>query len=177
MRNLVILVILAFSLFGADLRLKEGSVSAHTEMLMDNAINPANTSLHADITMQENDIESIKGKFWVETELFKSDKSDRDEHMYKCVETDKFKLATFVISSIKKEEGDNKYTINGEMEFHGEKKPLSAKADITVTDGSLNINASSVMLVSDFGVEMPCMVFMCVRDQVDISVKAVFTLI
>ncbi|MDD5401154.1 MAG: YceI family protein [Sulfurimonas sp.] len=172
MKKLLLALLLALPLFAVNLQLKSGSVAAHTEMAMDSAIDPLNNSLRADITMEGDDITTLKGKFWVEMNLFVSDKSDRDKNMYKDVEADKFKLATYTISSVTKT--DDGYTINGVLNFHGKEKPLSAKAKITTTSGALAIEATSMILVSDFGIKMPCMVFMCVRDRVDLTVKAAF---
>ncbi|MDD5372970.1 MAG: YceI family protein [Sulfurimonas sp.] len=172
MKKLLLTLLLALPLFAVNLQLKSGSVAAHTEMVMDSTIDPLNNSLHADITMDGDDITTLKGKFWVEMNLFVSDKSDRDKSMYKEVEADKFKLATYTISSVTK--ADDSYTINGVLNFHGKEKPLSAKAKITMTNGTPTIEAASMILVSDFGIKMPCMVFMCVRDRVDLLVKAAF---
>ncbi|MGE4419373.1 MAG: YceI family protein [Sulfurimonas sp.] len=174
MKKIFTMLLLALPLFAISLELKSGYVAAHTEMLMDKTIDPINNHLKADITIENSDISTIKGKFWVEMTLFTSDKSERDEHMYKEVEADTFKLATYTIANVTKTEGENSYIINGTLDFHGEKKELSAKAKITSTEGSLNIDAASMILMSDFGIEMPCMVFMCVRDQVDLLVKATF---
>lgn len=174
MKKIIITLLLALPLFAINLELKSASVTAHTEMMMDNAINPKNDALKADISISNNDITTIKGKFWVEMSLFKSDKSDRDKNMYKDVEAEKFKLSTYTISSVKKVDGESSYTIDGELDFHGVKKPLSAKAKITTIDGSLSINATSMILMSDFGIKMPCMVFMCVRDKVDLLIDAKF---
>ena len=41
------------------------------------------------------------------------------------------------------------------------------------TDKTVTINATSMILVSEYDLEMPCMMFMCVRDQVDLFAKAV----
>lgn len=174
MKKILVGLLLALPLFAINLELKSGSVVAHTEMMMDSTINPKNDALKADISISNNDVTTIKGKFWVEMSLFKSDKSDRDKSMYKDVEAEKFKLSTYTISSVKKTDGENSYTIDGELDFHGVKKPLSAKAKITTVDGSLSINATSMILMSDFGIKMPCMVFMCVRDKVDLLIDAKF---
>lgn len=174
MKKIVLGLLLALPLLAINLELKSGSVAAHTEMLMDSTIDPINNSLQADISIENNDITTIKGKFWVEMTLFKSDKSDRDESMYKEIQADKFKSATYTISSVTKIEGENNYMIEGVLNFLGQEKPLSAKAKITAVDGSLAIEAKSMIKMSDFGVKMPCMVFMCVRDQVDLLVKAAF---
>jgi len=174
MKKILLVLLLALPLLAANLQLKNGSVAAHTEMMMDSTIDPLNNALRADITMENDDITTLKGKFWVEMNLFISDKSDRDKSMYKEVEADKFKLATYTISSVTKTDGENSYTINGVLNFHGKEKPLTAKAKITITNGALAIEATSMILVSDFGIKMPCMVFMCVRDRVDLLVKAAF---
>jgi polyisoprenoid-binding protein YceI len=114
----------------------------------------------------------MQGKFWVDMNLFASDEKDRDKNMYKEVEADKFKRATYTISNVKKAETDGSYTIEGTLNFHGKEKPLKAKAKIVQKDEAISLEATSMILVSDFGIKMPCMVFMCVRDQVDLVVKA-----
>lgn len=174
MKNILLALLLSFPLFATDLVLRDGYIAAHTEMMIDSTIDPINNSLQADIAIEGSDITTITGKFWVEMNLFTSDKSDRDESMYKDVEAEKFKLATYTISKITKTDEKDGYVIDGKLNFHGEEKPLSAKAEITIIDGSLAINATSTILVSDFGIEMPCLVFICVRDQVDLLIKASF---
>ncbi|MBW6488817.1 YceI family protein [Sulfurimonas sp.] len=174
MKKILVGLLLAFPLIAIDLELKSGSVAAHTEMLMDSTIDPVNNSLQADISIENNEITTIKGKFWVEMTLFKSDKSDRDESMYKEIQVDKFKSAAYTISSVTKIEGEDNYTIDGTLNFLGQERALSAEAKITNIDGNLAIEAKTMILMSDFGVKMPCMMFMCVRDQVDLLVKAAF---
>ncbi|MCK9491603.1 MAG: YceI family protein [Sulfurimonas sp.] len=174
MKKILMILLLAFPLLALDLELKSGYVAAHTEMLMDNNIDPINNHLNASIAIENNDITTIRGKFWVEMTLFTSDKSDRDKSMYEELQTDKFEIATYTITDVVKIDEEDSYTINGILDFHGEKKELSANAKITTLEGSLVIDASSMILMSDYGIEMPCMVFMCVRDQVDLLIKATF---
>lgn len=174
MKKIFTMLLLALPLFAINLELKSGYVAAHTEMMMDSTIDPVNNYLKAELTIENNDITTIKGKFWVETILFTSDKSDRDKSMYKEIEADKFAFATYTISSIVKTEQENGYVINGTLDFHGQKRELSADAKITTIEGSLVIEATSMILMSDYGIEMPCMMFMCVRDQVDLLIKATF---
>jgi polyisoprenoid-binding protein YceI len=174
MKRIFMMLLLALPLLALNLELKSGYVAAHTEMLMDNNINPINNHLNASITIENNDITTIRGKFWVEMTLFTSDKGDRDESMYEELQTDKFEIATYTITDVTKTDVEDSYTINGILDFHGEKKELSANAKITTVEESLEIEASSMILMSEYGIEMPCMVFMCVRDQVDLLIKAVF---
>ena len=86
----------------------------------------------------------------------------------------KYKLATYTISSVTKTDEKDNYTIDGVLSFRGIDKPLSAKAKITSVDGSLTINATSMIMMSDFGIKPPCLIFMCVRDKVDLLIKALF---
>ena len=174
MKKIFTMLLLALPLLAMNLELKSGYVAAHTEMMMDSTIDPTNNYLNADITIDNNDITTIKGKFWVETNLFTSDKSDRDKSMYEEIQADKFAFATYTISSITKGEKEDGYVINGTLDFHGQKRELSADAKITTVDGSLVIEATSMILMSDYGIEMPCLMFMCVRDQVDLLIKATF---
>jgi polyisoprenoid-binding protein YceI len=139
-------------------------------MAMDKTIDPKNSSLHGDLTIQNGDVTTIKGKFWLDMNLFKSDNSKRDDNMYKDVKTDKFKLASYTVSNITK--NDNDYTMHGKLSFYGQERDLSAKAKINLKDGAVVLDATSSFKPSDFGLKMPCMVFMCVRDQIDLVIKA-----
>lgn len=174
MKNILLVLLLSLPLFATELILKDGYVAAHTEMMMESNINPINNYLQADINIQGNDITTIQGKFWVEMNMFTSDKADRDKSMYKDIEADKFKLANFSISKVIKTEEKDAYIIEGTLNFHGVDKPLSAKAEIVSKDGNLVINANTMIMMSDFGIKPPCLMFMCVRDQVDLLIKASF---
>jgi len=173
MKKLVFILLCSLPLLAGNLTLQEGFVAAHTEMLMDSTIDPLNNNLIADITMQGNDLLSLKGKLTVEMSLFVSDNSDRDKHMDEATEVGKFPLASYSITKVTKAEGANNYTLEGTLDFHGKKNPLTFNAEIMQTDKTVTINATSMILVSEYDLEMPCMMFMCVRDQVDLFAKAV----
>jgi len=172
MKRFLLALLFTLPLFAADLQLKEGFVAAHTEMIMDSTIDPLNSSLKADLKMEGEDLATLKGKLWIEMKLFSSDNDDRDEHMHEANNVKEYPLASYTISDITKSDG-TAYSINGELDFHGQKRPLVFKAEVTLLENQITINATSSFLVSDYGMEMPCMVFMCVRDQVDIFAKAV----
>lgn len=174
MKRLLFLLLLILPLFAGNLQLKEGFVAAHTEMLMDKTIDPLNSNLQADMSMKGDDLSSLRGKLWIEMKLFSSDNDDRDENMHESNEVGKFPFATYTISDVTKND-DAAYTINGELDFHGQKRAFILKSEITLIENEVTINATSKFLVSDYGMEMPCMMFMCVRDQVDIFAKAVLT--
>ena len=83
-------------------------------------------------------------------------------------------MATFTIKDVEKTEEKDIYTINGKLNFHGKENELSAKANISFKDGIMTLNATAMMNMPDYGIEMPCMVFMCVRDIVDLDISATF---
>lgn len=175
MKKLLIVLLLSFPLFGDLLEVKEGFVGAHTEMLMDSTIDPLNTHLHGKVNIKEHDILSLNGKLWIEMDLFTSDEPDRDISMDKSDEIDKYPLATYSIVSITKAQKKDMYVIHGTLDFHGVEKAFMADAEILDENDIITINATSSFLISDYGIEMPCMAFMCVRDKMDIFAKVVLT--
>jgi polyisoprenoid-binding protein YceI len=174
MKNVFLALLLSIPLFATDLVIKDGYIAAHTEMLLDNRIDPINNYLYAEINIQDNDITTMRGKFWVEMKYFTSENSNRDESMYEELEIDKYKMAIFTISKVTKTEFKDGYIIDGILNFHGQEKSLGGEAEIKFEDGHMTINATSTMLVSNFGIEMPCIFFMCVRDEVELLIKASF---
>lgn len=175
MKKLLLILLVSLPLLAGSLQLQKGSIEAHTEMMMDTTIDPLNESLFAEITMDGSNIETMAGKFWIDLNLFLSDNKDRDEHMHDALSSKKFILTTFVISSVQKTGEADMYDIHGKLDFHGVQKDLSAKAKITLEKDLVSFDATSVINMPDFGVEMPCMVFMCVHDSVDLKVKATFS--
>jgi polyisoprenoid-binding protein YceI len=175
MKKLFLGLLLSLPLLAGSLQLQDGSIEAHTEMMMDSEINPLNKSLQADVSIEGVNINTLAGKFWVDLNLFASDKKDRDEHMYKSLESTKFTSATFSILNVQATAEKDIYSINGKLNFHGVEKALEAKAKIYFENNTLHFEATSMINMPDYGIEMPCMVFMCVRDQVDLVVKATFT--
>ncbi len=173
MKKIFLLLCAVLPLFASELRLKEGFVAAHTEMLLDRKIDPLNSVLRGEISMQGDELSSLKGTFTVEMGFFKSDNSDRDKEMDEALEITKFPLATYTIEDVVKTESENNYILKGRLAFHGEENELSFNAEIIQDDKSVTISAISKMWVSEYGVEMPCLLFMCVRDQVDLFAKAV----
>ena len=175
MKKLFLGLLLSLPLLAGSLQLQDGSIEAHTEMMMDSEINPLNKSLQADVSIEGVNINTLAGKFWVDLNLFASDKKDRDEHMYKSLESTKFTSAAFSILNVQATAEKDIYSINGKLNFHGVEKALEAKAKIYFENNTLHFEATSMINMPDYGIEMPCMVFMCVRDQVDLVVKATFT--
>jgi len=173
MKNLLLLISLGLPLLAGNLQLQEGVVKAHTEQMMDSTINPEHKDLKVDMNMHNNDIATLNGTITVQMDMFISDNSDRDEHMHESLEVDKFALATYIIKKVVQSGENNNYTLSGVLDFHGVKKELSFNAKILNENSTLSVEAESSMKMSDYGIEMPCMLFMCVRDKVDLSARLV----
>ena len=172
MKKLLIVLFLSLPIFAGNLVLSSGVINAHTEQMMDSTINPFSEKLEAQLSIDGSDITTLSGKFWVEMKSFISDNADRDEHMYETIKSEENVLATFNIISVVQTKEADVYQIDGTLDFHGKKNQLMAKAKIIYANATLNFDADSMIKMSDYGVEMPCMVFMCVRDQVDLKIKA-----
>jgi len=172
-KGLLTILFLSLPLMAEPLHLKKGFVAAHTEMLLSKTIDPLNTNLQADVTMQGDDITSLKGKFWIEMDLFISDDEGRDNHMYESMQTDIFPHATYTLIKTTKLEDKDTYQIEGILNFFGQEQAFSTQSHIILNKGILTLNATSMIRVSDYGLQMPCLIFMCVEDEVDLFIKAV----
>ncbi len=173
MKTILLAFLLVSGLLANSLELKEGFVQAHTEMAMDSTINPLNSKLHAEVSMDGDDIMTLKGKFWVDMDMFVSDNTDRDENMDETTNVKKYPLATYTIKNISKKTTDT-YDLVGIMDFHGVKKELTFVTTILKSDEKLHISAETDILGPDFGLDMPCMIFMCVDDKINLLVEAKF---
>ena len=163
-----LLVILSLALFvnANSLTVQNGEIKAHTEVFGDSEINPTTKNVKADLTI-ENSIESIKGKIYFETLTLISDKKSRDEHMYELLQVEKFKTISFDIRSITKNETD--YEIKGALTLNGVTKNIKAKIIINQQNNQISLNGGFSFNLTDFNLEPPKMVFLTVRNQIDIT--------
>lgn len=163
-----LLVILSLALFANanNLTIQNGEIKAHTEVFGDSEINPTTKNVKADLTI-ENSIESIKGKIYFETLTLISDKKSRDEHMYELLQVEKFKTISFDIRSITKNETD--YEIKGALTLNGVTKNIKAKIIINQQNNQISLNGGFSFNLTDFNLEPPKMMFLTVRNQIDIT--------
>ena len=163
-----LLVILSLALFvnANSLTVQNGEIKAHTEVFGDSEINPTTKNVKADLTI-ENSIESIKGKIYFETLTLISDKKSRDEHMYELLQVEKFKTISFDIRSITKNETD--YEIKGALTLNGVTKNIKAKIIINQQNNQISLNGGFSFNLTDFNLEPPKMMFLTVRNQIDIT--------
>ena len=163
-----LLIILSLALFANanNLTVQNGEIKAHTNVFGDSEINPTTKNVKSDLTI-ENGIESIKGKIYFDTLTLISEKKDRDTNMYKLLNVEKFKTISFDIKSITKNETD--YEIKGALTLNGVTKNIKAKIIINQQNNEILLNGGFSFNLTDFNLEPPTMLFLTVRNQIDIS--------
>ncbi len=135
------------------------------------------------------DAASASGQFEVDLTTVKTGIDMRDQHMReRFVHTDSFPKATFKLTKITK---SGQKTLadgqpidieaQGEMTIHGVTKPVSVSGTVTYMKESeetqarlpgdlLHVDVSFPILLSDFNIERPKMLFMKLSDKVGIAV-------
>ncbi len=169
-KTLLFTLLFITAAFGKTLQVENGVVKAHTEVLGDSTIDPETHVLISHLTMAD-DVASMKGSIDASILKLKSDNEDRDEHMVKALESLKYPMAHYEVKEIlKKSRG---YTINGIMEFHGVKRPLSFDSDIVKHGDKVDITAKGSIRLSDYQVKPIKLLFLSVRDRVDLNIHLV----
>ncbi len=163
-----LLIILGLSLFASanSLMVQNGEIKAHTEVFGDSEINPSTKNVKADLTIEKS-VESIKGKIYFETLSLISGKKDRDTNMYELLNVEKFKTISFDIKSITKNETD--YEIKGALSLNGVTKNIKANISINQENDGILLTGAFSFNLTDFNLEPPTMLFLTVRNQIDIS--------
>jgi len=166
MYKFMILVFLSAILNATMFSLQTGEIKAHTEIFGDSGIDPKTTIISSNLMMEEG-VESLKGTISFKTFSLKSEKEDRDEHMHESMNSELHKSVSFYISRVKKLEND--YEISGFVVLNGVKKEIKSVATITENTDTLKISGTFSIIMSDFSIEPPTLLFLSVRDQVDIT--------
>ena len=169
MKKLILLSLLtASSLMAGKLTVVQGTVQAHTEVFGDSTINPKTNSISSHLTMEKG-IESIKGSVDIGISKLKSDNEERDEHMVEALESKKYPGATYTFNTVTKT--SKGYDISGILDFHGVKKPLTVHAAIKEDTKSLNIKGKGSFLLSNYNIKPIKMLFLTVRDRIDLKIN------
>ena len=163
-----LLVILSLGLFASanNLTIQNGEIKAHTEVFGDSQINPTTKNIKTELTIEDS-IESIKGKIYFETLSLISEKKDRDANMYTLLNAEKFKTISFDIRSITKT--SEAYEIKGALTLNGITKNIKAKINIFEQNNEIILNGNFAFNLTDFSMEAPQMLFLTVRNRIDIS--------
>lgn len=152
--------------YGSELVLQSANIKTHTEILGDSEIDNISNEVDASLN-KDSSLESISGKISVNVKSLVSKKPDRDEHLYETLESEKFPKISFEFRNIKLLK-DDQYVIIGILNLHGVNKEISSVAKISQGE-SLNMDGNFSLLMSEYGVEPPSLLFLTVRDRVDIT--------
>ena len=170
-KSAVAAFLLAVSVWGGSLGFESGTIKAHTEVFGDSSIDPMFKKARSMLVMGD-DPSSLRGSIEVGISDFVSDNKKRDEHMYEAMESEKFPKALFEVKEVTVK-GENGYILKGMMTLHGVSKPMNFEGSIAEEGEKVRIKAKSMMKMSDYGIQPPKMLFLTVRDQVDLSVDVV----
>jgi len=168
MKKIVVLMLfIVVSLFGVTLTVESGSIKAHTEVFGDSTIEPYTKNVFANLVMDRDDITSLRGEIYIYVKDLVSDNEKRDEHMYEALESEKFpKIVLSVNGVTKSKEG---YILHAQLKFHGTTKTMDIPAKIIKDAQKLSIASQFSIKYTDYGIEPITLLFLTVRDRVDIN--------
>jgi polyisoprenoid-binding protein YceI len=106
---------------------------------------------------------------------FDSQNSSRDSHALEVLEALKYPKVTFVSTSISSA-GKDKFTITGNLTFHGITKSISFEAKQTKTSSKIVAEGTFSVLMTDYKIERPSLMFIPTNDKMDIELYMVFPL-
>ncbi|MFY9141877.1 YceI family protein [Sulfuricurvum sp.] len=161
-------LLLAASLMAGNLSFESGVIKGHTEVFGDSTIDPMFKKATSHL-MLDDTLMSLRGSIDVSMSDFFSDNKKRDEHMQEVLESSLFPKAVFDVKEVVAK-GSDTYLIKGMMTLHGVTKPLSFEGTMNEEGNKLHIKAQSSLKMTDYGIKPIKMMFLTVRDQVDLSV-------
>lgn len=175
MRYLLLLTfIMSTSLFSASLVFSKGDVMAHTSVFGDSTINPHSSSVTSHLTMDNQDVTTLKGSVDVSLVDFKSDNSKRDEHMAEALDIKQYTQTTYTITSVTPST-KGQYSIEGTLNLHGISKPITLTGEITTQNKQVSLKMKTSFKMSEFGIKPPKLLFLTVRDQVDMKIDTTYS--
>ncbi len=149
-----------------NLQFVDGEIKAHTEVFGDKNINPFSKDISSHLSIDKS-IDSLKGTISLSTFSFHSDNEKRDLHMYETLHSKAFPQISFRLNSIEKL--DNSFLIKGFLTLNGLEKEVSSIAQIKDENNHLILDGNFSINLTSFNLEPPTMLFLTVRDQIDIS--------
>jgi len=167
MRNIVILLLLSCFAFANTLELNQGEIKAHTEVFGDSKIDPSTKDIKVDLNINQNNITSIRGNISILSESLKSQKETRDEHMHKLLESKIYPSIIYRIKDIKSNNAN--FMIRGTLRLNGISKEITTIANIVNNGTTIQINGKFNILLTNFNMKPPKLLFLTVRNKIDIQ--------
>lgn len=160
------LLLLSLYLNASSLVLQQGDINAQTDVTLKGLIDIKTSDLSSTITMDES-MNSIRGYVSLKSFSLKSDDKDRDVNMYELLQS---KLHPFISFKFKEiEKLDNKFIIKGTLFLNGLNRDIESTAHIVDNDSKLMINGKFSILLTDFNMEPPSILFLDVRNKIDVD--------
>jgi polyisoprenoid-binding protein YceI len=149
-----------------DLKFINGEIKAHTEIFGDSNINPSTKNITSHLSIDKN-IDSLKGIIFLNTLSLHSNNQERDFSMYEVLNSSKFPRIIFKIISIKKLK--KSYELKGFLTLNGIEKQLTTIAQIKQENEKLVLDGNFFIKLTSFNIQPPSLLFLKVRDKIDIS--------
>ena len=103
---------------------------------------------------------------------FDSGNSGRDSHSLEVLEALKFPNIKFYSDKVNSE--GNAIIFEGEIEFHGEKKPIKVLASVEESDENIKIDGKFQIIPTEFSVTLPSFMLIEMEDYLNISFSLQF---
>lgn len=166
MYKLILVALIALSLNAGTFKFSNGKIQAHTEVFGDSTINPFSQYIKSQLSFDDS-IESLHGTITMNVSSLHSDNSDRDKHMYETLHSEQYPMIQVKIISLEKV--DDQYKVHALLTLNGVEKPIESMAEIQQQEDHLILKGGFSFLLTNFDLEPPTLVFLTVRDQIDIA--------
>ena len=139
---------------------------------------PLNTYMGKSDQLQGSiNFETGKVAFKLPVKSIKTDKDKRDEHMYELLEVEKNPNVLFDGKLMDDfnfdKKGNQTVKVSGDFTLAGSTRQISVPLELVlVSEGTIQLKASWSLLITDYGIERPSIVFIQVNDKHDLSVDA-----
>ena len=98
---------------------------------------------------------------------FDSGNSGRDSHSLEVLEALKFPNIKFYSDDIETE--GNAITFNGDIEFHGQKKPITVLGTVDDNENLINVTGKFQIIPTEFSIKLPSFMLIEMEDYLNIS--------
>lgn len=129
------------------------------------------------ITLEPGAIEKTRAKFTILVDHFDSQNTRRDSHMVEVMEALVFPTIEWSVESVGGASGawtpgTHTFQATGPLTVHGVTKPLTTPVTVTVAeDGSATFASDFTILLEDYAIERPTLVFVPIDNELPIKVK------
>ena len=122
------------------------------------------------------DFETGKVVFTVPVKSIKTGKDKRDEHMYELLEVQKYPNVVFEGKLADEFDLDKKseqtVKVKGDFTLAGTTRQITVPLNLDPVSKGIQLNASWSLLITDYGLERPSLMFIKVNDKHELDVNA-----